>query len=125
MKKEFFVQKSRFSNNTFLVIPSPVYDDLSSLIGDLEKFDFHSRNFKIRIDLVLITGDRKGRFIELSFQNQVLNSSSLKVIDNDDELSKMMKNVYSNLPLNLINSIYPIKLREEVLILKERERYRP
>jgi hypothetical protein len=118
MKKSVFIEKSPFESNVFYLIPLPSEKSFGKLI------DMFNKNRKaisgiVKIDMIIFTGNRKGRFISAKINQGVIDVNSYTLIDKDESLEQLTNEVYAKLPDVYLNKIYPLDFRKKIKSIKE------
>lgn len=118
MNHNFIFINSELQNNTYFFILYPDIESFSQAIDTFNEFSNKSINGIVKSDLLLLTGDRTGRFIEGKIINGIIDKSSFTLSSIDAELNDTLNKLYIQLPEDRINKIYPISYRNQIKNLK-------
>lgn len=121
--KSFTVKKLKEDSNQvnhFFIAPSPTYRDLFSAVEAFNRLNNEIKNGIVYLDLIVLVGDQKNRFISIPINNYELDINLIQVIDYNEELQRFTKKSYSTMSEKIINLIHPISYRNEIINLRNK-----
>lgn len=115
--KEIYFEKSPVKNDEVFLVP---LTDENSFGTILEIFNREIGKFDgiLKIDMIINTGERVGRFVSANVNNGHVDIDSIKIIDYDELLDNFTRRVYSALPEGYLNKVYPVAFRNEIKNMK-------
>ncbi len=114
MTKKFEFINSESQSGLYYLVIYPGIRSLTQAIDSFNRENNVNYNGKVRSDLICLTGDRIGRFIEGDIVNGKIESSSFNVSSQDNDLVKLINKIYMELPEGELNKIYPIAFRNQL-----------
>lgn len=116
MIKDFIIQELSDREESYIIIPTRYNSSLNILIESISKKSL--KDGKIIVDQLLTKGSNSKRFLELCIKNHKIDMNYYNYITPDRNLTDFSYNLIKKLPKEVIDSIYPKSVRDEILSLK-------